>query len=103
VNVSYQLCESCAEGGGLIVVPGGHKASYQMPARMQLHQQEPLATVHPRTSPGDIILFCGMGSVHGVRQWRSPWQRRITIMSYTSHTLVSASPNWNWKLSPARL
>ena len=38
VNVSYQLCKSCADGGGLIVVPGGHKANYQMPARMQLCQ-----------------------------------------------------------------
>jgi hypothetical protein len=36
---------------------------------------------------GDIIIFCGFGSVHGVRQWRSPWQRRIVIMSYVSNSL----------------
>ena len=32
-------------------MPGGHKASYQMPPRMQLCQQEPLCTVHPTTQP----------------------------------------------------
>ena len=87
VNVSFQLCESCGGGGGLVVLPGGHKACHQMPPSMAFQKEMPLAYVHPTTSPGDVIIFCGLGSVHGVRQWNSEWQRRIVIMSYQSHTM----------------
>ena len=61
--------------------PAGHKASYLMPPKMAFHGELPLCTVHPKTSPGDIIIFCGMGSVHGVGQWRSEHQRRIVILN----------------------
>ena len=88
VNVSFQLCDSCSHGGGLIVVPGGHKANYLMPTSMAFHGDLPLATVHPETKPGDVIIFCGMGTVNGVVQWRSDHQRRIVILSYLSHSMM---------------
>jgi len=62
-----------------------------MPPKMAFHGELPLCTVHPKTSPGDIIIFCGMGSVHGVGQWRSEHQRRIVILNYTSRALGRSS------------
>eukprot|EP01052_Picozoa_sp_SAG31_P001178 SAG31_NODE_39_length_31377_cov_5.971482_9_plen_150_part_00 len=87
VNVSFQLSNSCEHGGGLLLVPGGHKAQHLMPPSLASHRVMPIATVHPTTRPGDIIIFCGMGSVHGVGRWESEHQRRIVILAYTSRSL----------------
>eukprot|EP01047_Picozoa_sp_COSAG01_P043708 COSAG01_NODE_3899_length_5566_cov_76.125663_6_plen_167_part_00 len=90
VNVSWQLSDHCPLGGGLHVVPGSHKANYRMPETMSLHpvtraaQPLPQCTVHPQTRAGDVVIFSGMGTGHGVGRWQSDHQRRIVIMGYIS-------------------
>ena len=42
----------------------------------------PQSLVHPRTLAGDIIIFCGFGSAHGVGAWGSDHERRLVIVNY---------------------
>ena len=90
VNVSWQLSDHCPLGGGLHVVPGSHKASYRMPDTLSIHPVTkaegplPQCAVHPDTRAGDVVIFSGMGTGHGVGQWKSDHQRRIVIMGYLS-------------------
>ena len=42
----------------------------------------PQSLVHPRTFAGDIIIFCGFGSAHGVGAWGSDHERRLVIVNY---------------------
>ena len=44
----------------------------------------PQCTVRPDTNAGDVIIFSGMGTGHGVGRWRSDHQRRLVIMGYAS-------------------
>ena len=90
VNVSWQLADHCALGGGVHVVPGSHRANYLLPATLSVHPLTgvdgplPDCTVHPDTRAGDVIIFSGMGTGHGVGAWRSEHQRRLVIMPYIS-------------------
>ena len=94
VNVSWQLADHCEFGGGLHVVPGSHRANYLLPATLSVHPVTnadgplPDCAVHPDTRAGDVVIFSGMGTGHGVGAWQSEHQRRIVIMGYISNFMA---------------
>ena len=100
VNVSWQLADHCRYGGGLHVVPGSHRANYLLPATMSVHPTThedgplPACTVHPDTKAGDVVIFSGMGTAHGVGAWRSEHQRRLVIMPYISRHMAVVSGHY---------
>ncbi len=94
MNVSWQLADHCPHGGGLHVVPGSHRANYLLPATLSVHpttgEQGPLpdCTIQPDTRAGDVVIFSGMGTGHGVGAWQAEHQRRIVIMGYISRFMA---------------
>ena len=43
--------------------------------------------LHPETKAGDVIMFSGFGSGHGVGQWGSDHERRIVIANFQSRNM----------------
>ena len=39
---------------------------------------------------GDVIIFCGFGSAHGVGVWGSDHERRLAIVNFQSRNLAVA-------------
>lgn len=78
VVVMYALEEVRSGDGGLVCVPGSHKAQdagYIPPLYSPL-------VVNPAMKPGDMLIFTE-ALVHGTRKWVSPHQRRSLLYKYS--------------------
>ena len=78
IVVMYALEDINPGDGGLICVPGSHKAninSYKPPVDSHL-------VVNPAFRAGDMLIFTE-ALVHGTRRWRSPRRRRSLLYKYS--------------------
>jgi len=99
-------------GPSLVQVPGSHKSSYLLPTSIDGTEdlagsdgsdgygRVPQCLVHPTTQAGDIIIFSGFGTGHGVGNWASDHERRLVIASYLSRSLDAARGKRHWTVAP---
>ena len=81
LGCSLVLTDHNAGDGGFCVVPGSHKANFQMPAGMvDGHAEYQEYIQQPVTKAGDVILF-SEGTVHGARPW-TPMDRPRRVCLY---------------------
>jgi hypothetical protein len=87
VVVMYGLEDVNPGDGGLIVVPGSHKANqggYRPPVDSHL-------VVNPSFKAGDMLIFTE-ALVHGTRQWKPQRRRRSLLYKYSPGHSTWADP-----------
>lgn len=80
--VFYYLAPVRPGDGGLVVLPGSHKSSFERPASMfhngKPDEDIPAGVVNITPAAGDVVIFSELLS-HGVRTWRCPDRERRMI------------------------
>ena len=76
VNIGWLLqdVETATGDGGLMLVPGSHKARLPLPRPRQTSCDMPQAK-HLESKAGTVIMYTGT-TTHGVRSWRNPDRER---------------------------
>jgi ectoine hydroxylase-related dioxygenase (phytanoyl-CoA dioxygenase family) len=77
VVVMYALEDVNPGDGGLVCVPGSHKANVAYHPDVHSH-----LVVNPHLKAGDMLIFTE-ALVHGTRQWRSGNRRRSLLYKYS--------------------
>lgn len=94
-GVEFALTDMPAGTGGFCVVPGSHKANFELPFEDLTDFAEPLPV-----AAGDVILFTE-ALTHGSR-WLGPGPRRVLIYKYCPGYMAWISDKWD-EPSRARL
>ena len=102
INVMYQLTDIGPEDGGTLVVPGSHKAFFNLPPEVRditaacdrFHDQTGGALLkRVPCKAGSALIFTEALS-HGCAPWRAPHQRRTMLcphlQSYPAHLATRA-------------
>jgi hypothetical protein len=79
VAALWSLSGSSPGEGGFACVPGSHKASFPMPAGVDLASD---LVLEVPLGPGDVIIFTE-ALTHGTLPWRAPHQRRVLAYKYS--------------------
>lgn len=87
-GVEWALTDIPPGTGGFRVVPGSHKANFELP----FEEMDPYAEDVP-VSAGDAILFTE-ALTHG-SHWRGPGSRRVLIYKYCPGTVAWLSDVWD--------
>ena len=87
-GVEYALTDMPAGTGGFRVVPGSHKANFELP----FEEMDSYAEDVP-VSAGDAIIFTE-ALTHGSR-WHGPGPRRVLIYKYCPGTVAWLSDVWD--------
>lgn len=77
VVVMYALKDVNPGDGGLIAVPGSHKANHPFRPEHDSH-----LVINPSLKAGDMLIFTE-ALVHGTRSWKSPNGRRSLLYKYS--------------------
>jgi ectoine hydroxylase-related dioxygenase (phytanoyl-CoA dioxygenase family) len=87
LGCSVVLTDHNAGDGGFCVVPGSHKANFQMPPDMVDGNEEYKEYIRqPVTKAGDVILF-SEGTVHGAMPWTPKDRpRRVCLFRFAPAT-----------------
>ena len=81
VTVMYQLADINAGDGGLVVIPGSHRASFALPADVkEMEAREDWFHEVP-VKKGSAIVFTE-ATTHGTKPWRGDHQRRTLLYRY---------------------
>jgi Phytanoyl-CoA dioxygenase (PhyH) len=87
-GIEFALTDMPPGAGGFCVVPGSHKANFEVP----FEEMDEYAEVVP-VSAGDAIVFTE-ALTHGSR-WQGPGSRRVLIYKYCPGTVAWLSDVWN--------
>lgn len=87
-GVEWALTDMPPGTGGFCVVPGSHKANFEVPLEELADEAEDLAV-----SAGDVIFFTE-ALTHGSR-WHGPGSRRVLIYKYSPGPIAWSSYVWN--------
>eukprot|EP01050_Picozoa_sp_SAG11_P008751 SAG11_NODE_786_length_7172_cov_3.635939_3_plen_577_part_00 len=96
VNVAWALhsvTDTSESGdGGFVVVPGSHKAAFDMPSTDPADTAEQhKGVVHPLMQPGDCVFFMGGATAHGAWRNNNPEKsRRVALFNYLSKDIAGA-------------
>jgi ectoine hydroxylase-related dioxygenase (phytanoyl-CoA dioxygenase family) len=76
VNIGWLLqdVETATGDGGLMLIPGSHKARLPLPRPKQTSCDMPQVK-HMQGAAGTVIMYTG-STTHGVRSWRNPNRER---------------------------
>jgi hypothetical protein len=83
IVVMYALTHVHERDGGLILVPGSHRANVNHQPSLDSH-----LVVNPALGSGDAIIFTE-ALIHGSRQWRSKHRRRAVVYKYAPGHLAA--------------
>lgn len=88
-NVAWNLVDSGGGHGGFMVLPGSHKASFQLPQEMVDAEEHGFGVTVPEAKAGSVTIFTE-AVLHGAAGWKASHQRRTLFFSYSpSHMAYS--------------
>ena len=92
VNIGWLLqdVETATGDGGLMLVPGSHKARLPLPLPRQTSCDLPQAK-HMQGVAGTVIMYTGT-TTHGVRSWRNPNRERRFVNTKAGPNIRRPSP-----------
>jgi hypothetical protein len=94
----FYLTEVKAGDGGLLIVPGSHRASFDRPAGLYnggtITGEIPPGVVNITPKPGDAVLFLEL-TTHGVIPWQ-PADRERRMVNYRYKV---RSKGWEYRFS----
>ena len=67
--------------GGLVVVPGSHKANFPLPDYVRLYEADHDIFYNPPAKAGDLIIF-NESTTHGTIPWKGKGERRVIFFRY---------------------
>lgn len=108
VNVAWALHSVTATSesgdGGFVVVPGSHKAAFDMPSTDPADTTEQhKGVVHPLMQPGDCVFFMGGATAHGAWRNDNPEKpRRVALFNYLSKDIAGDVAGGGLLYQPAR-
>ena len=82
INCQYQLTDVDPGDGGLMVVPGSHKANFPCPEAIQAYKEDQEAVYHVPMKAGDLVIF-NEATTHGTLPWKGIGERRSLFYRYT--------------------
>ncbi len=108
INCQYQLTDVGPDDGGLMVVPGSHKANFLCPEVIQSFEKDQEAVYHVPMKAGNLVIF-NEATTHGTLPWKSKGERRSLFYRYTPKYLhytggayATTQPDWVSELTDAQ-
>lgn len=89
--VSIQLHDVNPGDGGLVVVPGSHKANFNAPKSLLLYQRYQEYVKHLSCRAGSAVIFTE-AITHGTLPWRGKQTRRSLLTRYNRAGMSYAPP-----------
>ena len=88
-NVAWNLVDSGGGHGGFMVLPGSHKAGFQLPQEMAEAEERGYGVTVPEVKAGSVTIFTE-AVLHGAAGWKASHQRRTLFFSFSpSHMAYS--------------
>ncbi len=94
--------------GGLVVIPGSHKANFPMPSYVRHYEDHPEIYHHIIIKAGDLVIF-NEATTHGALPWKSDEERRCVLhryipkyMHYDGGIYETQMPEWTKELTEAQ-
>ena len=93
VNIGWLLqdVETATGDGGLMLVPGSHKARLPLPRPKQTSCDLPQVK-HMQGVAGTVIMYAGT-TTHGVRSWRNPHRERRFVNTKAGPNIRRPAPD----------
>jgi ectoine hydroxylase-related dioxygenase (phytanoyl-CoA dioxygenase family) len=108
LNCQFYLADQDAGDGGLMVIPGSHKANLRPSDATLRFEEDREICAHVPAKAGDVVLF-NEATTHGTLPWRAAHERRVALyrftpkyMHYTGGVYEAALPAWASELTPAQ-
>ncbi len=108
IVLQYQLTDVNEGDGGLVCIPGSHKANFPMPQAIRRCESDPEIVYNIPARAGDLVIF-NEATIHGTLPWRADHDRRSLLIRYSPKYLHYAGgfytttfPDWADELTDAQ-
>lgn len=89
--VAYNLADVNPGDGGLAVVPGSHKANFEMPEAFRGLDGDLPPWIIPVSAPAGSAVIFTEAQAHGTLPWLGAKERRTAFYKYSPHAVA-----WSW-------
>lgn len=104
----YQLADVNPGDGGLVVIPGSHKANFPLPKHIRYYEYDREVVYNPPAKAGDLIIF-NEATTHGTIPWKGQGERRVLFFRYVPKyfswvpsTYQTNQPEWVSEMTEAQ-
>ena len=94
--------------GGLVVVPGSHKANFPLPDYVRMYEADHEIFYNPPVKAGDMVIF-NEATTHGTLPWKGEHERRALYYRYVPKffnwipaAYETSQPEWVSELTEAQ-
>lgn len=108
INCQFYLTDQLAGDGGLMVIPGSHKANLRPDDEILRWEAAQEIAWHVPAKAGDLVIF-NEATTHGTLPWTADHERRVALyrytpkyMHYTGGVFEASLPEWTTQLTQAQ-